>query len=87
MLAETIAIRRDPFHLLKNEAIDRLDSVVTDIPKYKKNLEKLMVDFIIDDMLRLINIIYRDKEFKTSRYYRRYNDYFDEIEDLIHTYF
>jgi len=81
------ATGRVPLHLLKNEAIDRLDSVVNDIPKYKKNLEKLMVDFIIDDMLRLINIIDRDKEFKTSRYYRRYSVYFDEIEDLIHTYF
>jgi hypothetical protein len=73
-----------PIQLLKNEAIDRLDSVVGDLPKYKKNLEKLIANFAVDEMLQLINTIYRDKDFKSSLYYRRYSEYFDEIEDLIH---
>jgi hypothetical protein len=88
LIAETSFIINgtDPIHLLKNEAIDRLDSIVHDLPKYKRNLEKLMVNFKIDDMLLLINHIYRDQEFKSSVYYRRYSEYFDEIEDLIHSY-
>jgi hypothetical protein len=73
-------------HLLKNEAIDRLDSVVHDLPKYKKQLENLIAHFSVDEMLDLINTIDRDKEFKASIYYRRYSNYFDEIEDLIHKY-
>ena len=69
---------------LKNEAIDRLDPVVDDLPKYKKTFEELIANFTVDNTLYLINAIYRDKEFKSSKYYRRYNCYFDEIEDLIH---
>lgn len=89
MLAETsfITIPKksvDKITLLKNEAIDRLDPVVCDLPKYKKKLEELIVNFTVDDMLRLMNIIDRDNEFKCSRYYKLYNSYFDEIEDLIH---
>ena len=75
-----------PIHMLKHEAIDRLDSVVDKLPKYKEPLEKLIVDFTVDDMLYLIQTIYRDKDFKRSKYYRLYNDYFDEIEELIHKY-
>ena len=70
--------------MLKNEAIDRLASVVCDIPKYKKQLQKLIVNFTVDDVVQMINEIYRDSEFKKSAYYRLYNEYFDEIEDLIH---
>ena len=70
--------------LLKNEAIDRLDSVVKDLPKYKGNLAELIDKFNIDGMLNLMNTIYRDGEFRASAYYRIYNVYFDEIEDLIH---
>ncbi len=91
MIAETSfmtkcldAKRPYPIQLLKIEAIDRLDSVVGDLPKYKKSLEKLIANFAVDEMLQLINAIYRDKEFKTSIYYGRYSEYFDEIEDLIH---
>ncbi len=73
-----------PIQLLKNEAIDRLEPIVDDLPKYKKNLEDLIVNFKIDQMLGLINTIYRDKEFKSSIYYRRYSEYFDEIEDMTH---
>ena len=73
-----------PIQLLKIEAIDRLDSVVGDLPKYKKNLENLIANFTVDEMLQLINTIDRDKEFKSSLYYKRYSEYFDEIEDLIH---
>ena len=73
-----------PIQLLKNEAIDRLEPIVDDLPKYKKNLEDLMVNFKIDQMMGLINTIYRDKEFKSSKYYRRYSEYFDEIEDMTH---
>lgn len=79
-------IRPNPIHLLKHETIDRLVSVVDDLPKYKQNLQDLIVNFTVDDVLCLMNTIYRDKEFKTSVYYRLYNDYFDEIEDLIHKY-
>lgn len=73
-------------HLLKHEAIDRLDSVVGDLPKYKKKLEELIENFTVDDVLYLMNTIYRDTDFKTSIYYGIYNEYFDEIEDLIHNY-
>uniref|UniRef100_A0A6C0IJY2 Uncharacterized protein n=1 Tax=viral metagenome TaxID=1070528 RepID=A0A6C0IJY2_9ZZZZ len=74
----------DTIKLLKHEAIDRLDSVVDDLPKYKKNLKELIANFTVDDMLYLINTIYRDTEFKSSLYYKIYNEYFDEIEELIH---
>lgn len=79
-------ITPNPIHLLKHEAIDRLDSVVDDLPKYKKNLQDLITNFTVDDVLSLMNTIYRDKDFKSSVYYQLYNDYFDEIEDLIHEY-
>ena len=75
-----------PIHLLKHEAIDRLYSVVDDLPKYKKKLEELIVNFAIDDVLWLINTIYRDNDFKSSIYYSVYDEYFDEIEELIHKY-
>ena len=75
----------NPTHMLKHEAIDRLDSVVDDLPKYKKNLEELIINFTVDDVLYLMNIIYRDKDFKSLDYYGVYNNYFDEIEELIHT--
>ena len=92
MIAETSFITNGPglgldfIHILKNEAIDRLDSVVDDLPKYKKNLEELIVNFTVDNMLWLINLIYRDKDLKTSMNYGRYSEYFDEIEELIHKY-
>ena len=72
--------------LLKNEAIDRLDSIVSGIPKYKKQLEELIVNFTIDDLFYLMNTIYKDNDFKSSIYYKVYNEYFDEIEDLIYKY-
>ena len=88
MIAETsfIISSPDPLHLLKNEAIDRLASIVNDLPKYKKNLENLIDNFKIDDTLWLINIMDRDQDFKTSVYRARYIEYFDEIEELIHKY-
>jgi len=70
--------------MLKNEAIDRLDSIISSLPKYKKHLAELIVNFTIDDLFYLMNIIYRDNEFKSSIYYRVYNEYFDEIEDLVY---
>lgn len=87
MIAKTNFIMKnhDPMFCLKHEAIDRLDSVVNDLPKYKKLFKELIVNFTVDDMLYLINTIYRDKEFKSSKYYRVYNQYFDEIEELIYT--
>lgn len=85
MISETSFITRSSDRL-KNEAIDRLDSVVDDLPKYRPKLEELIVNFAVENMLDLINIIYRDKEFKNSRYFRRYSEYFDEIEELIHAY-
>jgi hypothetical protein len=69
---------------LKSETIDRLDSVVADLPKYKKNLEELIVNFTIDSTLRLIHHIDKDREFKESLHYGLYNEYFDEIEELIY---
>ena len=84
MITETSFIAMSPaMHLLKTEAIDRLDSVVNDLPKYKKQLQNLIVRFTIDEMLDLMNTIHRDKEFKESIYYQRYSEYFDEIEELI----
>jgi len=86
MIAETSFITSDyAIQLLKNEAIDRLYSVVDDLPKYKKNLTELIEKFTVDDMLSLMNTIYRDAEFKSSEHYCVYNNYFDEIEELIHS--
>ena len=70
--------------LLKNEAIDRLDSVVKDLPKYKPNLTDLIRNFTVEEVLGLINTIHRDSDFQASVYFRLYNEYFDEIEELIH---
>lgn len=84
MIAETSFILHDRTELLKNEAIDRLYSVVCDLPKYKKKLDELIVNFTIDAMLELINEMYRDDDFKCSLHCRVYNEYFDEIEDLIY---
>jgi hypothetical protein len=72
--------------LLKNEAIDRLDSIVDDLPKYKEKLNALILNFTVDEMLQLMNHIYRDRDFKASQYFSLYNRYFDEIEDLIYKY-
>jgi len=73
-------------YLLKSETLDRLDSVVDELPKYKKNFNKLNNDFTVDNALKMLNIIDRDKDFKLSKYYIRFNQYFDEIEELIHEY-
>jgi hypothetical protein len=86
MIAETSFIMPNRICLLKNEAIDRLDSIVGDLPKYKKMLDNLIIHFTVDDMLQLMNTIYRDSDFKSSVYYGVYNEYFDEIEELIHQY-
>ena len=85
MIAETSFINSHAnINQLKHEAIDRLYSVVNDIPKYKTNLDALIVHFSVDDMLYLMNAIDRDADFKASIYYGTYNKYFDEIEDLIY---
>jgi hypothetical protein len=86
MIAKTSFIQKkiDTNLMLKNEAIDRLASVVDDLPKYKKQLEELIVKFTVDDVIQMINTIYRDQDFKSSAYYRLYNEYFDEIEDLMY---
>jgi hypothetical protein len=88
LIAETsfIAKQLDPIlRVLKSEAIDRIDSVVDELPKYKTHLTALINNFTIEDMLYLMNTIFRDNDFKASAYYKVYNKYFDEIEDLIHT--
>lgn len=87
MIAETSFIIKefDPLlHLLKVEAIDRIESVVDELPKYKQPFQTLIDNFTVEDMLYLMNIIFRDNDFKASAYYKLYNNYFDEIEDLIH---
>ena len=86
MAAMIITNRPDAIHRLKHEAIDRLDSVVDDLPKYKEKLKALIVNFTIDEVLYLMNTIYRDNDFKNSVYFGLYNEYFDEIEELIHKY-
>ena len=91
MIAETSFITNDRTEtnsilLLKNESIDRLDSIVRDLPKYKNKLEELIENFTVIEMLYLINIIYRDNEFKFLEYFKVYNKYFDEIEELIYKY-
>ena len=70
-------------NMIKVEAIDRLSSVVDDLPKYKAEFADLIRNFTIDKTLKMLNIIDRDNEFKTSKYYKIYNEYFDEIEDMI----
>lgn len=72
--------------LLKSETLDRLNSVVDELPKYKFNFNKLNNDFTVDNALKMLNIIHHDKDFKLSKYYIRFNQYFDEIEELIHEY-
>jgi hypothetical protein len=67
-----------------NFMTNQLDSIVIELPKYKENLDALIFNFTIDEMLSLMNTIFRDKDFKTSEYYKLYNNYFDEIEELIH---
>ena len=69
--------------MLKSEAIDRLNSVVTDLPKYKKEFIDLNTNFTIDKTLKMLYIIDRDREFKSSPYYHLYTTYFDEIEEMI----
>jgi len=88
MIAETSFIIHNPgmFENLKHESIDRLYSVVLDLPKYKEDFEQLILNFRIENMLYLMNTIYRDNEFKLSTHYRVYNAYFDEIEELTHKY-
>ena len=71
-------------HLLKHEAIDRLICVASDLPKYKKELAALIANFTVDAVLCLMNTMHRDNDFKCSLYYRIYDEYFDEIEELIH---
>ena len=68
---------------LKCEAIDRLNSVVADLPKYKNDFTDLMCNFTIDKTLKMLYTIDRDREFKSSKYYHLYSIYFDEIEDMI----
>ena len=88
LLAETsfIVIDIKPINMLKHEAIDRLYSVAVDHPKYKAQLEELINNFTVEDMLYLMNTIYRDEEFRRSQHFKLYNRYFDEIEDLTHKY-
>ena len=90
MITETSFIikntRPDPILLLKNEAIDRLASVVDDLPKYQTSFKALIADFAVDTMLELINTIYRDNDFTFLPHCHVYNEYFDEIEDLIYKY-
>ena len=87
MIAETsfIVNEFDPnLNALKVEAIDRIESVVDELPKYKLAFQTLIDNFTVEDMLYLMNIIFRDTDFKLSAYYTLYNKYFDEIEELIH---
>lgn len=89
MFARTsfVAVKINPINTLKHEAIDRLQSITDDFPKYKEPLQELINKFAVEDMLYLINAIYRDEEFKRSEHFKIYNRYFDEIEDLTHKYF
>ena len=87
MIKETSFITKpvdQTIQMLKAEAFDRLDSVVDELPKYKDAFLALIDDFTIEDMLSLINTIFRDNNFKNSVYYTLYDNYFDEIEELIH---
>jgi hypothetical protein len=86
--AETSFIIKNPqlFNQLKHESIDRLYSLADDLPKYKETLKTLIANFTIEDMLYLMNTIYRDHDFKNFKYYKIYNTYFDEIEELTHKY-
>ena len=91
LIAETSFITLPPekiikINLFKSEAIDRLDSVVCDLPKYQKTFDKLIVNFTVDDMLLLMKTIYLDPQFICLPYYRLYNMYFYEIHKLIHRY-
>jgi hypothetical protein len=59
MLAESNFIFKEPepIELLKNEAIDRLASVVGGLPKYKNKLEELIVNFTVDDKHNIIGCL------------------------------
>lgn len=72
-----------PSYLIRSEAIDRLHSVVDDLPKYKREFVELIGNFTIDKTLTMLRVIDRDHDFKTSKYYNLYNRYFDEIEEMI----
>lgn len=73
------------FGLFKNETFDRLGSFASDMPKYEKEFNLLKKNFTIDNVLSLMRRIDRDKEFKNWHYCGVYNNYFDEIEEMIHT--
>ena len=68
--------------LLKTEVIDRLESIVDDLPKYNQAFQKLIVCFNMDSTKYLIDAIYRDNDFKSSPYYKLYNQYLEEIIEL-----
>jgi len=69
--------------LLREEAIDRLVCIVHAVPKYKQTLNDLINNFTVDDTIKLIGIIDRDKDFRSLKHFSTYSQYFDDIEEMI----
>jgi hypothetical protein len=67
----------------KEETLDRMGSFASDMPKYQRDYEKLIINFTVDQVLSWLRVIDRDNEFKNSRYRNIYNIYFDEIEEMV----
>jgi hypothetical protein len=67
----------------KNEVLDRMGSLVSDMPKYQSMLDEIMMHFTIDGVLTFLRSIDKDSDFKHWKYRNVYSVYFDEIEEMI----
>ena len=67
----------------KNEVLDRMGSLVSDMPKYQNKFNELMMHFTIDSVLTILTSIDKDSDFKCCEYRNVYSVYFDEIEEMI----
>ena len=67
----------------KNEVLDRMGSLVSDMPKYQSMFDEIMTHFTIDGVLTFLRSIDKDSDFKRCKYRNVYSVYFDEIEEMI----
>ena len=79
-LADNKCINNTSF---KNEVLDRMGSLVSDMPKYQSMLDEIMMHFTIDGVLTFMTSIDKDSDFKRCKYRNVYSVYFDEIEEMI----
>ena len=85
---ETIAIYKTGMNGInntsfRNEVLDRMGSLASDMPKYQSMLDEIMIHFTIDGVLKLLTRIDKDSDFKRWKYRNVYSVYFDEIEEMI----